>query len=137
MNQIFYVSSSKKGMGLKEIEEMAKKAAKSNSDNGITGIMLFKGGVFLQLLEGEASKINTLFESKIKKDDRHTNITEIFNIQAKERMFEKWSMAFHEVSELDIKMVNEMLSWHKLISAVKEIDSHIILHMLERFNGKL
>jgi hypothetical protein len=137
MNQTFYVSSSRKGMALKEIEEMVEKAAKYNSDNGITGIMLFKGGIFLQLLEGEASKINTLFESKIKKDDRHSNIIEIFNIEARERMFEEWSMAFHEVSELDIKMVNEMLSWTKLISAVKEIDSHIILHMLERFKGKL
>jgi hypothetical protein len=137
MNQIFYVSSSRKGIALKEVEEMVEKASKFNSDNGITGIMLFKSGIFLQLLEGEASKINVLFESKIKKDDRHSNIIEMFNIPTEQRMFEKWSMAFHEVSELDIKMVNEMLSWNKLISAVKEIDSHIILHMLERFKGKL
>ncbi len=44
-------------------------------------------------------------------------------------------MGYHQVSDLDVKMVNEFLSWNKLISAAKDLDNQIILHMLGRFKN--
>lgn len=44
-------------------------------------------------------------------------------------------MGFCELGDLDVKMVIEVLSWNKLINAATDIDSNLILHMLERFKN--
>ena len=137
MNQLLYVSSARQGITSEDIANITLKAMKFNTQHGITGILLHRGGVFLQLLEGNEATLQDLFESRIKNDGRHSNIVELFNIPAKTRIFDQWSMAFHEISELDIKMVNEILSWNKLISNAKEIDNDLILQMLERFKGRI
>lgn len=49
------------------------------------------------------------------------------------RLFEHWSMSYRELSELDVKVINEILSWNKLINAEKDMDNSSILYMLERF----
>ena len=133
MMQYFYVSSARADLKYEEILHIVEKAREFNSAHGITGVLLYKGGIFLQLLEGEDSEIRKVLTEKIKPDSKHSNIIEIFNVSAQERMFKEWSMGFCEMSELDIQMINEILSWNKLITAAKEIDNHLILRMLERF----
>jgi hypothetical protein len=133
MNQLFYVSSARNDLSYEDILHIVEKAREYNSAQEITGVLLYKGGIFLQLLEGEKSALRKVFEEKIKPDAKHSNIIEIFDLPAKERLFQDWSMGFCEMSEMDMKMINEILSWNKLISAAKEIDNHLILRMLERF----
>ncbi len=133
MNQLFYVSSARTNLKYEDILHIVEKARKHNSANGITGVLLYKGGIFLQLLEGDESALRKVLEEKIKPDPKHSNVIEIFDLPAKERLFQDWSMAFCEMTEIDIKMINEILSWNKLISAAKGIDNHLILRMLERF----
>ncbi len=137
MHQLFYVSSARNGITSEDIADIIKSATKYNIENELTGILLYRGGIFLQLLEGDEMAIKSLFETKIKTDNRHSNIVEFFYIPAETRLFNKWSMAFLEVSEFDIKMVNQILSWNKLISKAKEIDNNLILQMLESFKGRL
>ena len=133
MNQFFYVSSARANLKYEEILHIVAKAREYNSAHGITGVLLYKGGIFLQLLEGEDSELRKVLTEKIKPDAKHSNMIEIFNVSAQERMFKDWSMGFCEMSDLDVKMINEILSWNKLITAAKEIDNHLILRMLERF----
>lgn len=136
MNQLFYVSSAEKNLSYEDILHIVEKARVYNSAHGVTGVLLYKGGIFLQLLEGERSSIRKVFDEKIKPNKKHSNIIEIFDLPAKERLFQDWSMGFCEMSEIEIKMINEILSWNKLISAAKEIDNHLILRMLERFKSQ-
>lgn len=136
MKQLFYVSSARANLIYEDILHIVEKAREHNSANGITGVLLYKGGIFLQLLEGEEAAIRKVFEEKIKPDTKHSNIIEIFDLPSKERLFQDWSMGFCEMSEMDIKMINEILSWKKLVTAAKEIDNHLILRMLERFKDQ-
>jgi hypothetical protein len=92
-----------------DINKLVLNANDHNSKNDLAGVLLFRGGIFLQLIEGDEKKLNELFE-KIKTDSRHSNLVEIFNIPCKIRVFENWSMGYHEISEIDLKMINEMLS---------------------------
>ena len=135
MQQLFYLSSARDGLKSDDLNKIVDSALRFNNENDITGIILYRGGIFLQLLEGEATLIQNLFE-KIKLDHRHTNIVEVFNIPCKKRIFTTWSEGYREITEFDLKTINEVLSWNKLISAAREIDSHLILHMLERFKAK-
>lgn len=130
--QLFYVSSAVPGCSEDQIDSMLKKAREYNKSQGLTGILLFRGGIFLQLLEGDEEKVNRLYE-KIAANSLHRNLVKIFAKGGNPPIFSDWSMAYREVSDVDVAMVNEMLSWNKLIAANPEIDNDLILLMLEKF----
>lgn len=132
--QILYVSKPTKQIDSNSIRDIVTHATEYNTKNDITGILLFRSGVFLQLLEGEKSKVEALYV-KIEKDPRHTNVVRILSIEENERIFPIWGMAYHEISDLDIKMVSEFMSWNKLIAGATDIDNKLILQMLNRFKS--
>ena len=92
MKRLTYISKISRPLSDKEIEEIGIVSVKNNRTQDITGILLCLGGIFFQIMEGEADKINHLYK-KILKDDRHTEIlclkTED-NVQT--RLFPDWSM---------------------------------------------
>jgi len=130
--QLIYVSSAKNDIAEEDINNIIKSAINFNSKNDITGLLLYRSGIFMQLLEGSQTLIDPLFE-KIKQDNRHNNIIQLIAQSAKERMYPNWAMGLKKLGDLDFKMVNEILSWNKLISAAHEIDKKLILHLLTRF----
>lgn len=132
--QLLYVSKASDSINESLIDQIIGKAKDYNEKNGITGILLYRGEIFLQLLEGEKSAVERLFQ-KIAKDRRHANLTRIFEIEENERIFPNWAMGYREVTDLDVKMVGEFLSWNKLINAAHDIDNNLILHMLNRFKS--
>jgi len=135
--KLFYVSnSSNEFKGKQDIENILKTANEFNQKKNITGILLYHSGIFLQLLEGKKEDVDYLYE-KIEKDKRHRNVIKLFTVTGANKIFDKWSMAFRDITELDIKMVNEILSWNKLISASRDIDNNLIIHILERFKKYL
>lgn len=72
-----------------------------NQDLGVTGILLYKDGDFLQLIEGEQPVVAKLF-STIKSDPRHTEITVLLANECTERLFSDWSMAFRDLSDPEL-----------------------------------
>lgn len=137
MKQLFYVSNTSLNFhGKADIEDILETAENYNNQNGISGILLYHSGLFLQLLEGDAAAVDLLY-SKIFKDRRHNNVTTLFEVEAQKRLFTKWGMAYRDVNDLDIKMVNKMLSWTRLIQGSKEIDNNLILKMLEQFKERI
>jgi adenylate cyclase len=92
MKRLTYISKISRPLSEEEIEEIGIISVKNNHTQDITGILLCLGGIFFQIMEGEADKINHLYK-KILKDDRHTEIlclkTED-NVQT--RLFPDWSM---------------------------------------------
>jgi len=135
--KLFYVSNaSDMFKGKDDIDKILTVAHSFNAEKNITGILLYHSGIFLQLLEGEKSDVDALYE-KISLDSRHKNVIKLFSIEDKNRIFKDWSMAYRDITELDIKMVNEILSWNKLVSAARDIDNNLIIHILERFKKYL
>lgn len=130
--QISYVSSAAKDVKQEQIEAILNVARATNPGLGITGVLLYRGGIFLQLLEGPEDKVTDLYK-KIEKDPRHTNVIKLFEEHKNPRIYTDWSMAYKELNDLDLKLVNEILSWNKLISAAKTIDNHLIMHLFSRF----
>jgi len=134
VHQILYVSNATKEVLCDvEIDKIVSTAQSFNIQADITGILLLRSGVFLQLLEGKKPIIESLFQ-KICHDKRHANIIQLFSIDSPKRVFPDWSMGFKKLGDLDIKMINEILSWNKLISNAGKIDEKLILQMLSRFN---
>ncbi len=98
MHSLVYRSVADESFVLPDIYSMLSHARDFNAKNGITGCLLYHNTKFLQLLEGEEKKIKALFQ-KISKDNRHHHIEVIEKRVLDGRMFNNWSMAFHDYGQ--------------------------------------
>lgn len=67
------------------------RSRRANSTTGITSVLAYKNGYYLQTLEGLEEKVDSLFEV-IKKDSFHKNLLMIFNHPIVDRHFPNWPM---------------------------------------------
>ena len=71
-----------------------------NPAAGITGVLCQGQGLFIQVLEGERSAVNRLYNN-IAKDKRHQDVELVALDEIKERKYPKWTMAHVIISEND------------------------------------
>ena len=62
-----------------------------NSKNNITGALICRDDIYLQLLEGPEYEVNLTFE-KISNDDRHLEIDLLLKEYCNKRIFPEWNM---------------------------------------------
>jgi hypothetical protein len=98
LTQIVYVSSAKTSFGKPEVLELLRTSRLNNERAGLTGILLYKDGNFLQVLEGEGSAVQALFE-KICADPRHGGVFTLLKSEIAAREFPDWSMAFRDLRD--------------------------------------
>ena len=92
LKRIHYISSFVKDMSDDEIQELSSQAAKNNAEKDITGVLMAKGGVFFQIIEGPEENIDRLF-TNILKDPRHEKIITLgIQIGDLRRLFPNWHM---------------------------------------------
>ncbi|MFU9135873.1 diguanylate phosphodiesterase [Erwinia tasmaniensis] len=86
LSTLIYRSRLSPGVTLPGLYQLADKARVNNASLEITGILLFDGDYFLQILEGPLSAVNTLFEH-ICEDPRHYHIVQLMRDYASARRF--------------------------------------------------
>lgn len=91
IRRYMYVSTAVADFSDDELTLLAEGAATRNTEKGITGILLYKGGSFLQVIEGPVRAMDELI-GKINADDRHTFIEVLLNERASRRYFHNWEM---------------------------------------------
>ena len=96
MIQIAYVSSTRELLSAEDIAQILSKSRENNGRRGITGMLLYKGGNVLQVLEGEKEALAQLFQ-KISQDERHHRVMKLYEKAISEREFPAWSMGFHDL----------------------------------------
>ena len=93
MFNIVYWSNAARMFTDDELFEMLGQWREKNILHGITGILLYKDGAFIQSLEGEEATVRALYAA-ICKDDRHFQIVTIQATPITDRQFPDWSMGF-------------------------------------------
>jgi Sensors of blue-light using FAD len=63
----------------------------NNERDGITGALICREDLFLQLLEGPRPAVLAAFE-RIRRDDRHTEIITLISDDVETRLFPDWAM---------------------------------------------
>ena len=91
--QLIYESDANRAFSEAEINQLLMDSRKANGRRGITGILLYRGGRFTQVLEGEEARVRQLFE-KIRQDIRHSNVSVRLEQAIEARSFPNWSMAY-------------------------------------------
>ncbi len=95
-----------------QLERMLLTARRRNQDIGLTGLLIYSGGHFLQIIEGAPRPLDRLF-GRITADRRHRNVQRLSLIPIENRMFSKWSMALLNLDDrrlMDQRIVQNFLA---------------------------
>ena len=98
MFQLLYVSSATKALDDTDLLVLLKAARKKNSALGINGMLLYKDGKFMQILEGDEATVRKLY-AEISQDSRHQHLTLIFERACPKSVFSDWSMGFVHLND--------------------------------------
>ena len=95
MFHLIYSSKEKQEFTAADLKKLLRNARLRNHDVGVTGVLVYQGGTFLQALEGEEDAVRTIF-ARIEKDPRHGDINVLHRTLSlgKRRLFGDWSMGF-------------------------------------------
>jgi hypothetical protein len=97
MFHLVYTSHSTQQFSEADLILLLTQCRDSNKLNGITGMLLYLQGKFIQVLEGKKTTVETLY-STIKKDPRHTRIITVIRGTSPHRLFSGWTMGFKKLS---------------------------------------
>jgi len=90
LHHIIYVSRPF-GYSTSDLLGILMLARANNLRDGITGALVCREDLYLQFLEGEEAVVGRCFR-RIRKDDRHVEVTELVNEPATGRLFPQWAM---------------------------------------------
>ena len=96
--QLIYCSIPAAGATAADAAAIVRTARTLNSNNAITGILLFSPGVFLQVLEGSAEAVNRTYH-RIALDPRHHSLRLLRYDSVLQRSFPAWGMGFCTLTE--------------------------------------
>ena len=118
-------------MSQDELAAILMESQKNNRELGITGMLMYSQGTYIQALEGDEKAVKDVYDI-IQKDDRHKNVIELASGPLEERVFPEWSMAFiapdpEKMHEID-GYTNPL---HKQL--FNEDNDHTILNVLRTF----
>jgi hypothetical protein len=98
--RLVYASRAVAAVDQEELIAILRKSKSNNPSQGITGVLCFSEGIFLQALEGGRSAVNALY-NRIVSDSRHTGVELLCYEEIGERRFAGWSMGVIDLSRLN------------------------------------
>lgn len=97
MIHLIYISSATRAMGEQDLLDLLAQSRSRNTRQHVTGMLLYRDGAFLQVLEGERVDVKEIYRS-ITMDDRNTGHYLIANEAITDRNFPTWSMGFKDLT---------------------------------------
>ncbi|MEL6531047.1 MAG: BLUF domain-containing protein [Pseudomonadota bacterium] len=101
-----------------ELDDLVAKARKRNNSVGVTGMLLYEDGKFLQTLEGPPDGLGAIWSS-IQRDPRHANIEVLTQHLVPGRLFSSWDLLLYRKREQA-----PMGLWDRLRSE-RRVSSHV------------
>jgi Sensors of blue-light using FAD len=98
--RLLYASRAADSVNSDDLAAILKKSKANNPPIGVTGVLCFSDGIFLQVLEGGRSQVSGLY-NKIACDPRHRDVVLLSYEEVSERSFAGWSMGQVNLSRLN------------------------------------
>jgi hypothetical protein len=99
---LVYVSSATRPFSGEDLRALLLTCRKNNAEIGVTGMLLYKDGNFMQVLEGDEEAVRGLYE-KIAEDPRHGGEMTLQQGFSEGRQFPDWSMGFRDLDSPDAR----------------------------------
>ncbi len=104
MIQSTYISTPTRPMTTDDLMDILNNARLNNVCIGVSGMLLYTGTEFIQILEGEEKVIEELLDL-IKKDPRHRDFRIIEKKKITKRDYAEWTMGFKLINKEDLRDV--------------------------------
>ncbi len=104
LTRLLYVSRAVDKNDKAAIDAILASARSHNPENGITGVLCYGGGIFLQAIEGGRSAVNELY-AHIIRDERHKEVQLLHYEEITERRFGGWTMGQVNLAKLNTSIV--------------------------------
>ena len=99
MIQYVYVSAAVELFSSDALLHLLRKSRENNERLSVTGLLLYRDGNFMQLLEGPEEAVDAV-RARINRDPRHRNVIQLIRRPVQSRLFPTWAMGFRRVDEL-------------------------------------
>ena len=100
MRQLLYASNTSRDVSQDVLDDILAASRRNNPRDGITGMLLYVEGGFMQVLEGGRETVNRLY-ARIANDPRHQDVTLLSYQEIDERRFASWTMGHVNISRLN------------------------------------
>lgn len=96
MIQLCYISTARPQVQAEAVDGILAQSRRNNRRVGVTGLLLFNGKRFLQVLEGEPALVEQAYK-RIGTDPRHFAIVKLSERTIEKREFDGWNMAYEQL----------------------------------------
>lgn len=102
LRQVAYISSAIVPISDAELDILLLKARTRNRVTGITGLLFYLDGNFLQVLEGEDPALEDTYQ-RIRFDPRHHNLIKMADDEIGTRSFADFEMGFRTITRCEMR----------------------------------
>ena len=132
LKSLTYTSLARLDLQASDLEAIHRSARDVNALEGITGLLIFNGTHFLQIVEGAPDAIDELVE-RLRRDPRHSGIEVRDERSIDERSFPDWSMELVKVSASYFEAKDEVAD--RLPTTLAEPVKDRVFRMTEAISG--
>lgn len=115
--RLLYASRASQPNPASDVDDIVATSHAANARHGVTGVLCYGNGVYLQVLEGSREAVSRLFMN-IARDPRHHDILLLHFHEVNEREFSGWSMGcvstarINPATLLRFSAMGELDPWH-------------------------
>ncbi|MEH3088314.1 MAG: BLUF domain-containing protein [Microbacterium arborescens] len=95
---VLYTSNARAPFGDDDLRALLAQSRAANAQRDLTGMLLYRAGRFVQVLEGPESTVNALVQT-IATDPRHTAMRVLIEQPIDQREFADWTMGYQPIAE--------------------------------------
>lgn len=97
LRQYLYISTAP-SLSRDDVSQILQTSMRNNASQGVTGLLLYNGRNFLQLIEGEGVALDQLMK-RISQDPRHSGVSMLHKSDVDVRSCPEWSMKRIAIAE--------------------------------------
>ena len=116
--RLLYASRATSQIDQDALQAILRQSKSHNPGLGVTGVLCYSDGIFIQALEGGRATVNKLY-LKIAADPRHTDVVLLSYEEIGERRFAGWSMGQVNMARLNPALLLKY-------SATAELDPYAV-----------
>jgi len=110
MKQIYhflYASSASGHITPKMLDSILEVSIKKNGQSNVSGLLLYRVGQFIHLLEGQKEDVLSVYK-RVQKDNRHSDIKILTEFHTGSRLFGNWNMGYVRDEEAAFDIVKKL-----------------------------
>lgn len=131
VHQLVYVSAARSELEEDRLLGLLREAREANARAGLTGLLLYSDGAFMQLLEGDEAAVRATFD-RVSGDRRHHRVTVLLRRDADRRAFGDWSMGFRRARAAELAGVDGLSTF---LDDASQPSGDLALRMLYGFRA--